>query len=177
MLTTNSKPFGEESEEQMPQWISKDGEWFVAKEKVGLINKSGKTIKNPSAEYSDYYEKEVKPGEPFIYEGPDRAAMYELYKADKSGEIVTLGQHFTEDPEMQDRARQRNYKSVADYAKHFGWSKEKSDSKFAEQIAEVKTHDLPKRVEMVEASQSGGHDTSGMGRDRDGGFGETPAVM
>jgi len=158
----------------MPNWISKDGVWHVAKEKVGLKNNSKETIINPSEEGSKGFEEKVGPGEPFIYEGPDRAALFELFQADKSGDVTTLGEHFTDDVQMQDLARQRGYKSVMDYAKHFGYNKEKVEAKFKEAISEINTHDLPKKVAMLEAAQSGGTNTAGTEGHMKGGFGEQP---
>jgi hypothetical protein len=84
-----------------------------------------------------------------------------------------MGQNFHDDPDMQDRARRRGYKSVADYAKAFGYSKEKSDARFEELVAKIETHELPKRVKMIEAAESGGYDTVG-NQHRKGGFGERP---
>ena len=63
----------------MSSWTSFEGVWYPAKEKVGLINHSDVAIKNPIS------GEEIGPGEPWIYEGPDRAALLELYEADKSG--------------------------------------------------------------------------------------------
>lgn len=157
----------------MPKFVSKDGVWHVAKERVALKNNSSKTVTNPSMEGSKYFGEQVEPGQPFIYEGPDRASLFELYKVDPTGNVTTLGQDFREDTDMQDRVRQRGYKSVEKYAEALGWSKEKSDAKFAELIAIVETHDLPKRVKMIEAAESGAYDTAG-NEHRKGGFGELP---
>jgi len=158
----------------MPKYISKDGVWHVARERVSLVNNSNQTITNPSEEGSKYFGEQVKAGEPFIYEGPDRASLFELYKADPSGEMTTFGMDFRDDPDMQDRARQRGYKSVADYAKAVGYNKEKSEARFIEMIAKVDTHSLPERVKMIEAAQSGGMNTAGTEGHRKGGFGEVP---
>ena len=160
----------------MPRFISKDGVWHVAREKVALKNHSLKEIINPSEEGSKGFEEKVGPGEPFIYEGPDRASLFELYKADPKGGVTTIGQHFTDDVDMQDRVRQRGYKSVADYAKALGYSKEKSAAKFDKDIAKVGTHELPKTVAMIETAQSGGTNTAGSEGHMKGGFGEQPIV-
>jgi len=160
----------------MPNFISKDGVWYVAKERVALKNNSNQTITNPSEEGSKYAGEQVAPGEPFIYEGPDRASLFELFKIDKTGQVLTMGQDFRDDTDMQDRARQRGYKSVADYAKAMGYSKEKIEARFAELIAKVETHDLPKRVAMIEAAQSGGTNTAGTEGHMKGNFGEPPLM-
>jgi len=158
----------------MPQYVSRDGVWHVAKERVALRNNSVNTITNPSEEGSKYFGEEVAPGADFIYEGPDRAALFELFKIDATGEVTTLGEHFTDDVQMQDLARQRGYKSVIDYAKHFGYNKEKMESRFSELISEVKTHSLPNKVAMIEAAESGGTNTAGTEGHMKGGFGEQP---
>lgn len=158
----------------MPKFISKDGVWYVAKERVALRNNSNQTITNPSEEGTKYFGEQIAPGEPFIYEGADRASLFELYKLDPSGKITTLGQHFTDDTDLQDRVRQRGYKSVMDYAKAVGYSKEKSEERFSELIAKVETHDLPKKVAMIKAAQSGGMNTAGTEGNMEGNFGEAP---
>ena len=61
-----------------------------------------------------------------------------------------------------------------DYAKHFGYNKEKSEAKFTELVSEVKTHDLPRKIAMIEAAQSGGDNTAGNEGHMKGGFGEQP---
>ena len=158
----------------MPNWVSKDGVWHVAKERVALKNNSGKTITNPSAEWSKYAGEEIEPGEPFIYEGPDRAALFELFKIDPSGEVATLGVNFRDDVDLQDRIRQRGYKTVNEYAKSVGYNKEKVEAKFAELIEKTTTHDLPKRVNMIKAAESGGTNTAGTDGNMEGNFGEPP---
>lgn len=157
----------------MPSFVSKDGVWFVKKEKVSLRNNSGKTITNPSMEGTKYFGEQVSPGEPFIYEGPDRAALFELFKLDPSGNITVLGTDFHDEPDMINRARQMGYKSVSEYAKIFGYNKEESEKRFSEQIVKIETHDLPKKVKMLQAAESGGHDTVGE-MHMDGNFGEPP---
>ena len=54
----------------MPNYISIDGEFFPAKERVALKNLSGKE--------KEVDGKIIKPGEDYIYEGADRAALFEL---------------------------------------------------------------------------------------------------
>jgi len=54
----------------MPTWVSKRGKWLPAKEKIGLVNKSEKVI--------TYNGVEIQPGDPFVYDGPDREALKSL---------------------------------------------------------------------------------------------------
>jgi len=161
----------------MGQWISLHGKLYPANEKVALRNNSDKTIKNPSASWSKFAGEDVGPGEPFIYEGPDRAALFELYLMDPSGKTEHLGMEFYDDPDLQDRARQRGYKSVAEYAQAMGYNKTKAEERFKNLVKEVSTHKLPETVKMLKASRSGGYDTSGQGNDAYGNFGDPPVDL
>lgn len=155
----------------MPTFVSKDGVFHPAKERVALRNNSNETIKNPSAEYSKYCGEEVKPGEQYIYEGPDRAALFELYLQKQE----TMGFPFWDDPELVSRVRQLGYKDVKQYAKAMGWNKEKVEEEFVKKASVVTKHELPEKVKAIERL-GGGMDTSGQGKNRYGGFGEVPQV-
>jgi len=148
----------------MPNYVSKDGVWYPAKEKVGLINTSGKE--------KEVDGKKVAPGEPYIYEGPDRAALFELFKA----KVETFGVDFRTDPELINRVRQLGYKSVDEYAKIMGYDKEKIEKEFKKNASVVTKHELPKKVEAVK-TLGGGKDFAGQGQDKFGGFGEAPKVV
>lgn len=69
----------------MPTFISRDGVWEPAKEKVIVNKKVGK----------DQIEPE-------IYEGPDRAATDEL----KTHGVKTFGMHYKQDNQLLMRAKQ-----------------------------------------------------------------------
>ena len=84
-----------------PSEISKDGVFYPAKERIALRNHSQETIVNPSEEGSKFFGEEVKPGDDYIYEGPDRVALVELYKTKEE----TLGMDFHKDPDLIDRTR------------------------------------------------------------------------
>ena len=142
----------------MPQYISKDGVWHVAKEKVALVNHSDKA--------REINGKMVGAGEPFIYEGPDRASLYELFKL----KVDTLGIDFRKDPDLIGRVRQLGYKSVDAYAKDMGYDAEKVEKEFAEKASVVSMHELPAKVEEID-TLGGGRDFSGQGNDMKGGFG------
>ena len=146
----------------MPNYVSKDGKWSPKKEKVGLINKSNKVI--------EYNGQKIEPGEPFVYVGPDRAALQELHRLG----VKELGQDFHDDPDLIARVRQLGYKSVTAYAKAMGWSKEESKERFEKLAAKVEKHEIPEKVEAIR-KLGGGIDTSGGGQDRYGGFGPRPA--
>lgn len=158
----------------MPKWVSDNGVCHPGKEVVSLVNNSKNIITNPSEEGSIYFEQEVAPGMPFIYEGPDRASLYELWKIDKTGETTTTGQDFRHDVELRDRVKQMGYNSIHEYAKVRGYNPEKAKKDFEAKAARINLHSLPERIKMLEIAESGGDDTSGQGNSMKGGFGAEP---
>jgi hypothetical protein len=148
-------------------FVSKDGVWFPGKERVSLKNLSGKVLTNPSEEGSKYYGEQVQPGDDFIYEGPDRAAMFHLYKEKQD----TLGQDFRQNPDMIGIARQFGFKNVDAYAKAMGYDKLKVEEDFLKKASVVAKHYLPTKAKEV-LIMGGGQDSSGGGADIIGGFGE-----
>ena len=139
----------------MPKYISKDGVWHPAKEKVPLVDHKGTDGR--------------KKGDPYIYEGPDRAALLELFRAGEDH----FGRDFHHDADLLRRIRELGYKNINDYAKAVGWDKEKVEKDFNEKAAKVNVHDLPKKVKAIQ-QMGGGKDLSGGGQDRLGGFGTQP---
>ena len=132
----------------MPTFISHEGEWSPGKEKVALVNRS--------KEAREINGVLVQPGEPFIYEGPDRAALFELY----SQGVATLGQSFRKSPDMLDVVRKFNFKDMDDYLAFIGYDKAKADKEFTEKAALVSKHELPKRVKEIEVMSGGGGEYS-----------------
>ena len=143
----------------MSRWVSKDGIWHPAKEKVAL--------KNITDKVKVINGQTVQPGEPYIYEGPDRAALFELFEQ----KVETLGQDFRQDIELINRVKQLGYTSVDDYAKAMGYDKDKVEALFNKNASVVTQHELPKRVEALN-ELGGGTDMSGQGKSIVGGFGE-----
>lgn len=154
----------------MPNWISKGGKWFPQKEKVALKNYSEKVIKNPSTE-PELKDQEIKPGEDYIYSGPDRAALYELWK-DK---VSYLGEDFRINPEFLQAVRNMGYTSYKKYLKDIGFDEEKMEDDFKEKSTEVNLHELPKKVEALDIL-AGGKDTSGGGQDIKGEWKSPPGL-
>ncbi len=137
----------------MPNWVSKDGKWFPAKEHVVLPHMSGKV--------------DPKTGKSLeVYDGPDRAALFELFKQ----KVEHLGMDFRDDVELITRVKQLGYKSVDEYAKVMGYDPEKATKNFEEKASKVNLHELPKKVKEIEIL-GGGKDFAGQGQDRKGGFG------
>lgn len=150
----------------MPQFVSKDGVWHPQKEKVALTN-HGKDFTDPVTKLV------IKKGEPYIYDGPCRAALYELWKIDKSGKTTTLGQDFRRAPDFIETWRKLGFKDADEYLAYVGYNKEESEKMFNEKAAKIAKHELPERVEALQIA-GGGIDTAGVGQDRFGGFGEMP---
>lgn len=141
----------------MPRYVSKDGEWYPALEKVSLIDHVGKDGRQP--------------GDPYIYEGPDRAALFELFKAG----VEKFGVHFMHDSDLIRRVKELGYKDVKEYAKSVGWDEKKVMEEFNKKAAVVTKHELPTKVKMIE-TMGGGLDTAGQGQDKKGGFDLPPEI-
>lgn len=131
----------------MPNYVSKDGIWHPAKEHAVLPHLAGTS-------------KEV-------YDGPDRAALFELFKAKQE----SFGIDFRNDVELINRVRQLGYKSVDEYAKLMGYDAKKVEEAFEKKASKVTLHELPERVAAIE-TMGGGKDLSGLNKDYKGGFGE-----
>lgn len=145
--------------------ISKEGVWYPAKEKVGLVNRSGKVI--------EVNGQQIAPEDPYIYEGPDRAFLYQLYEIDKSGKTTTMGQDFRKTPDFLEMVRKLGFASVDSYLEFVGYDKSEAEQKFNTEASEINKHELPKRVKAIKVL-GGGRDYSGGGQDRYGNFGPTP---
>ena len=143
----------------MPSYISNDGVWTPAKEKVALVNNETKPI--------TVNGKEVGAGEPYIYEGADRAAEFELFQAGEK----TFGVSFWKDADMIQRAKNLGYKDIMEYAKEMGWEQKKSQEDFEKKASVVQKHEAPKKSKAREMD-GGGKDLSGGGNDVYGGFGK-----
>ena len=131
----------------MPKYYSHKGVWHPSKEHVVLPHLQGT-------------EKEV-------YDGPDRAAEYELFQEG----VKTFGIDFEKDPDIIWRSKQFGYSSVMEYALAMGYDPVKAEADFKKNASEITKHELPKRKETINAV-GGGVDTTGQGQDVIGGFGD-----
>ena len=148
----------------MPSFVSNKGLWSPAKEEIGLINKSEKVI--------DYDGKKIQPGQPFIYNGPDREALKML---EDSG-AATLGTDFRHDPEFRQAVRNQGFENIDAYLKHIDYDEAVDEKKFKEKTATVKAHEIPARVAKINV-MGGGKDFSGdKANDVVGGFGSEKRV-
>jgi len=135
----------------MPRYVSHEGVWHPAKEHAVLPQHSGT-------------DKEV-------YDGPDRAALLELWRE----KVETFGVNFRKSPEFLQMLRELNFKNEKEYFKFVGYDPEAAKEHFEKNAHKVSKHEMPKRVEAIQAL-GGGRDTSGTGKDMYGGFGEEPAI-
>lgn len=132
----------------MSSYVSHKGKWYPKKEKVSMVNKSGKVCK--------YKGEDIQPGDPFIYEGADREALKELAAAGEEH----FGRDFRTEPEFLQAVRNQGFENVDQYLKHIGYDEEADDKRFEELAEVVGKHELPKRVAEI--------NTMGGGRDRTG---------
>ena len=152
----------------MPNYVSKGGKWYPAKERVALKNFSDKVIVNPSTD-EKFKDEEIKPGEDYIYAGADRAALFELWKE----KVDHLGEDFRTNPEFLQAVRNMGYTSYKAYLKDIGFDEKKMESDFNEKAEKVNKHELPTRVKAIDVL-AGGKDTSGGGKDIRGDFNSPP---
>ena len=148
----------------MPSYISKGGKWFPVKERVALKNNSDKAIKNPSTD-EKLKDEEIKPGEDYIYSGPGRAALFELWKA----KVESFGEDFRTNPEFLQAVRNMGYTGYKKYLKDIGFDEKKMQEDFDKKAEEVNKHELPKKVKALD-TLAGGRDFSGSGQDIKGDF-------
>ena len=140
----------------MPTFISDEGVWVPAKEKVAL----------------ERINPETGETEPFIYEGDDRAALEMLKELDLL-EQGYMGTHFSENMELFELARSKGYNSVEEYVEKLGYNSEKAKELVAKYKSQHNTHKLPEKVAAKKIS-GGGTNTAGTGNDMEGGFGDLP---
>lgn len=137
----------------MPTFISDEGVWVPAKEKVAL----------------ERINPETGEPEPFIYEGDDRAALEMLKELD----VDHLGSHFTENMELFELARGKGYNSVEEYVEKLGYNSNKAKELVAKYREQHNTHKSPEK-KVVKKISGGGVNTAGTGNDLEGGFGDLP---
>ena len=174
----------------MPSWITdENGLWHPAKEKANLVNHSNKDIViYITDDTGKKFKKTIKPGEPYVYEGPDRAALFQWWEengkpdAEKMKELdgnVTFGEDFRGNMEfLEFFAKMKNSLGFADmdaFLKYLGYDKEKYQKRFQEKASSISKHELPQKVEEIKTIGGGSvpHDPR---QSKYGGFG-TPAEL
>lgn len=158
----------------MPSFTSNKGVWYPARETIGLVYHGDKEILKEDLPKGVTINSDVlKKGQPFLYDGPDRAALGVLAER----KVESFGRDFRHDPEFLQAVRNMGFSSVEDYLKHVGYDEKADQKKYKEKTAKVRAHEIPQRVAEIKV-MGGGRDTSDGAQHRYGGFGEpheTPA--
>lgn len=170
----------------MPSWISDEvGKWHPAKENAGLVNISDNPIEiEQTSSDGKKFKVIIQPGANYVYEGPDRAAMYQWWEENGKPDIktmkkldgnVTFGDNFRTNSEfMEQYAKFRNmfgFKDVEEYLIYLGYDSKKSHERFLEKASIVAIHDLPKKSPELK-KLGGGDDKANPGKNiKYGGFG------
>lgn len=144
----------------MSNFKSIHGKWSPAHEKVGLINKSDEVMVVDG--------KKIHPGEPFVYEGPDRVAKDML---EKEG-VEFLGVDFRTDPEFRQSVRNQGFENVDDYLKSIGFDEEKDRKEQIERTKDTKSHTSKTPEKEIKVMGGGKDQTGNKENDMVGGFGE-----
>lgn len=172
----------------MSTWISDEkGLLHPAKERVGLKNLSGKTIKiEQTSDDGKKFKVSVPPGGDYVYEGPDRAAMYQWWEENGKPTAeqimampqgtVTMGEGFRQNDEFMKQFRiareAHGYQNMDEYLKDIGFDQVKAHDKFLKRAQVVQLHELPDRVPEIK-KVGGGDDRANPGKNvRLGGWGE-----
>lgn len=176
----------------MSTWVSDEkGVWHPAKERVPLYNRSDKTIEiEQTSKDGIKFKMEVPPGDSYIYEGPDRAAMLQWWEEngkptaeqmqDKINGNVTFGDDFRKNTEfMEQYAKFRtmfSFKDVDEYLKYIGYDQKGLHERFLKKASIVATHDAIPKVNEIQRV-GGGTDQANPGKNiKHGGFGDIPAL-
>ena len=152
----------------MARFVSFRGKFYPALEEVSLVYEGTKSIpKEKLSKFVTISGNVLEKGMPYIYKGPDRAAM-KLLKAEG---VEFLGGDFQHDAEFLQMVRTMNFNTVEDYLKHVGYDREKDEKRFKEKAIEVSRHELPESEEEI-LIMGGGQDKANSSNDIVGGFGE-----
>lgn len=138
-----------------PKYVSDGGVFSPAKEKVALVN-YGKPFKNEKT------GEMVNTGDPYIYEGPDRAALLELWRNDPKSS--TMGRSFKTDPTFIQMVKQLGHKDVEEYLNIVGYDEKEEKKKFEEEASVVNRHEMSKKVKFAQ-NFTGGTEGAGAGYD------------
>lgn len=175
----------------MSRWISdENGKLHPAKEQVSLKNLSGKSMKvEITSDAGKKFTKTVPPMGDYIYEGPDRAAMYQWWEENGKPTAedimampegsITMGENFRTNQEFMDfyaKYRQSmGFQNMAEFLTYLGYDEAKQKKRFEEKAQVVSLHELPDRVPEIK-KVGGGDDRANPGKNiRLGGWGEMPA--
>ena len=174
----------------MSRWISDEkGLWHPAKERVGLKNLSGKPIQiEQTSDDGKKFKMTIPNGGDYVYEGPDRAAMYQWWEENGKPTYeqimampqgtITMGSDFRQNDEFLKQFRlareAHGYQSVKEYLKDIGFDEVKAHENFLKKASVVQLHELAERVPEIK-KVGGGDDRANPSKNvRLGGWGEQP---
>lgn len=135
----------------MASFDSKDGVWIPKTEKVALVERES--------------------GEPFIYEGPDRAALDYLKKEG----VDHLGVHFTKDADIIFRAKQLNMTLEEFCELHKNTEAERKKTFDAAHATKVLHRPTPRKEGVKDLG--GGKDFANQKNNMSGALGELPSTV
>ena len=165
----------------MASWVTDEkGYWHPAKEKVALKNLSGKRIEIKQKDKDGKeFSQVIEPGDDYIYEGPCRQALFELWEIDKTGKTTTLGDDFRKNIEfMEAYGKFRamfGFSKVEEYLAYIGYDEKAVKEEFEKKASKVSKHELPKRIQEIK-KLGGGKDTVDGKLNKYGGFGAPELV-
>lgn len=165
----------------MSSWISDEkGLLHPAKESASLVNRSNKNIViEQTADDGKKYKKTIKPGGSYIYEGPDRAAMFQWWEENgrptaeqiknMPNDSITVGTSFHTNQEFMDyygKYRQAfGFQDMAEFLTYLRYDEKGQKERFQKLSQEVTLHELPDRVPEIK-KMGGGDDRANPGNNR-----------
>lgn len=162
----------------MSSWVTDEkGKWHPAKERTSLKNLSGSPIRIKNKDITGKeFVQEIPPGGDYIYEGPCRAALFELWEAHgkpteeqmkANPEMMTIGEGYRTNAEFLEsyaKARQAfGFNNINEYLSYIGYDEAKVKEDFNKKASMVTGHELPRRVEQVK-KLGGGDDKANPGK-------------
>lgn len=162
----------------MPVYVSDEGVFHPAKESVSLVNR-GVAFPDPLIP-----GRIVEKGMSYIYEGPCRAALFELWESngkptkeqvEGNPDLMTFGINFKHTPEFLQMLRDLNFKSAKEYLAWVGYDEMKAKAEVEKKKASISKHELPQRIAEIKRV-GGGSDSTGSGQVQYGGFGVPAGV-
>lgn len=174
----------------MPTWISDEkAVLHPAKERVALKNLTDKPMIKEMVDIDGKkFKVTVPPQGDYIYEGPDRAALFQWWEengkpsAEQMTEMeggVTFGSDFKNNEAfLEQYAKAKNthgFNKIEEYLTYLGYDSKKLKDRFDANASRINVHDLPDRIQEIK-KLGGGVNTARGSREenRYGGFGEIP---
>lgn len=139
----------------MAKFVSVLGKFIPAKESCSMVNTFGKTITSEFIVGPDG-SNTVKPGENFLYNGPNREAVRKL----KEQGSEYLGRDFRHHPEFLQAVRNMGFNNPEEYLKMIGFDEKAEYNKQMEKVVELTSEKNPNRKEEA-YMLAGGQDRSG----------------